>query len=140
MTWDKLSEYISEAASNDAELVTWGETLIPGYPVWLSRCGGAKFNNPEQKKAYAKYWKEAVHLGKSNIISVMKEQARKNNLMMMGGIAEKEGVSIYCTLVTIGGDGELLGRRRKIKLTYEERLVWSDGDSRGLRTYYLKGF
>jgi nitrilase len=139
-TWNKLSHYISEAASKNAELVTWGETLIPGYPVWISRSNGAQFNNPHQKRAYAKYWKEAIHLGKSKILDEMKEQAKQDNVMLMGGIAEKESGSTYCTLITIGQKGKLLGRHRKIKPTYEERLVWADGDGIGLRTYELKDF
>ena len=44
-TWEKLAQYIREAKSNGTELVTWGETLIPGYPIWLARSGGAKFND-----------------------------------------------------------------------------------------------
>ena len=71
-TWEKLKEKIIEAKSNGAELVTWGETLIPGYPQWISPSGGAKFNNPQQKKAYSKYWQEALHLEKSKIIENMK--------------------------------------------------------------------
>jgi nitrilase len=138
-TWKKLSTYIEEATSNGAELVTWGETLIPGYPAWISRSNGARFNNAIQKKVYAKYWQEAIHLKKSSIIDEMKEQARKKQVMLMGGILEKESGSTYCTLLTISQDGELLGRHRKIKPTYEERLVWADGDSLGLRTYSLKG-
>ncbi len=138
-TWDKLSKYIDEAASNGAELVTWGETLIPGYPVWVSSTGGAKFNDPIQKKLYAKYWSEAIHLGNSEIFKEMKESAKRNNVMLMGGILEKEGGSTYCTLITIGPSGELLGRHRKIKPTYEERLVWADGDGVGLKTYPIKG-
>ncbi|MBN2336614.1 carbon-nitrogen hydrolase family protein, partial [Candidatus Bathyarchaeota archaeon] len=39
-TWAKLAAMIEEAAREGAELVTWGETLIPGYPVWVSRTGG----------------------------------------------------------------------------------------------------
>ena len=31
-TWEKLAGYIREAKSSGADLVTWGETLIPGYP------------------------------------------------------------------------------------------------------------
>jgi len=56
----------------------------------------------------------------------------------MGGIAEQDGGSTYCTLLTFGPEGNLLGRHRKIKPTFEERLVWADGDSSGLKTYPFK--
>ncbi|MFX0092099.1 MAG: carbon-nitrogen hydrolase family protein [Candidatus Hodarchaeota archaeon] len=137
-TWKKLARYIKEAKSHDAELVTWGETLIPGYPIWLSPSGGAKFNDSQQKTVYGKYWQEALKLDKSSIIDEMKTLAKDLKLMLMGGIAEKFGGSVYCTLLTIGQEGEILGRHRKIKPTYEERLVWADGDGLGLKTYPLK--
>jgi len=138
-TWKKLEERIIEAKDNGAELVTWGETLIPGYPQWISPSGGAKFEDPDQKKVYAKYWQEAIKLNESNIIDEMKQLAKKLGIMFMGGLAEKEGGSIYCTLLTIGSEGEILGRHRKLKPTYEERLVWADGDRIGLKTHNLKG-
>lgn len=134
-TWEKLGSLIEESVSKGAELVTWGETLLPGYPVWISRSNGARFNDPKQKRVYAKYWKEAIHLQKSSILDEMKETAKKHGIMMMGGVLEKESGSTYCTLITIGKEGMLLGRHRKIKPTYEERLVWADGDGLGLRTY-----
>jgi predicted amidohydrolase len=137
-TWKKLVSKIVEAKSNDVDLVTWGESLIPGYPQWISPSGGAKFNDTDQKRAYAKYWQEAIKLDDSEIITEMKILAKELNIMMMGGIAEKYGSSIYCTLLTIGQDGQVLGRHRKIKPTYEERLVWADGDRLGLKTHDLK--
>ncbi|MDF1538475.1 MAG: carbon-nitrogen hydrolase family protein [Candidatus Thorarchaeota archaeon] len=137
-TWEKLRDYIREAVSEGAKLVTWGETLLPGYPAWLSLSGGAKFNDDDQKTAYATYWREALDLNKSIIISEMKSLAAEQNVMLMGGIAERGGSSIYCTLLTIGQDGTIKGRHRKVKPTYEERLVWADGDGLGLRTYPLK--
>ena len=39
-TWNKLEQFIREAKDNDADLVTWGETLIPGYPFWIADTGG----------------------------------------------------------------------------------------------------
>ncbi|MFW9889958.1 MAG: carbon-nitrogen hydrolase family protein [Candidatus Thorarchaeota archaeon] len=136
-TWKKLASYIREAGSNGAELVTWGETLVPGYPVWLSPSGGARFNDAEQKTAYSTYWREALSLD-GEIVGEMSSVAKELGIMLMGGIAEKEGGSIYCTLLTIGEDGSILGRHRKVKPTYEERLVWADGDGLGLKTYPLK--
>ncbi|UCH05540.1 MAG: carbon-nitrogen hydrolase family protein [Candidatus Thorarchaeota archaeon] len=137
-TSEKLESYIREAQDKGAEFITWGETLVPGYPFWLSPSGGAHFNDSGQKTAYATYWREALQLDSSPTLERMKSLAGELQIMLMGGIAEKEGASLYCTLVTIGPNGKLLGRHRKIKPTYEERLVWADGDGAGLRTHSLK--
>lgn len=137
-TWNKLDTYIREASSNDIDLVTWGETLIPGYPFWLSPSGGARFNDADQKTAYSTYWREAIQLDGDPVLEKMKSLARELKIMFIGGIAEKDGGSIYCTLLTIGPDGTLMGRHRKVKPTYEERLVWADGDRLGLKTHLLK--
>jgi len=132
-TWEKLIGYIREAHTNGAELVTWGETLIPCYPTWIWR------DIPwfHQRTLYGKYWEEAIKLNESQIIKEMKALARELGIMMMGGIAEKYGGSIYCCLLTISKEGEILGRHRKVKPTYRERLVWANGDGLGLKTYSL---
>ena len=132
-TWEKLERYIREAKSNGADLVTWGETLIPGYPYWVWE----QYPYNYHKKIYAKYWEECIHLEKSSIIDEMKALAKELGIMMMGGIAEKYGGSIYCTLLTISQEGEILGRHRKVKPTFLERTVWADGDDLGLKVYGL---
>jgi nitrilase len=137
-TWTKMEGFIREAQANGAELITWGETLIPGYPFWLSPSGGARFNDADQKTAYATYWRESIQLDGDPVLDKMKSLARDLETMFMGGIAEKDGGSIYCTLLTIGPDGKIMGRHRKVKPTYEERLVWADGDAVGLKTHALK--
>ncbi|MFX1513703.1 MAG: carbon-nitrogen hydrolase family protein [Promethearchaeota archaeon] len=134
LTWEKLADFINEAADNASSLVTWGETLVPGYPSWLSPSGGAKFNNKDQKTAYTTYWEESLTLD-GLIVQGMRRLAKKRKIMLMGGIAERYSGSIFCTLITIGFNGELLGYHRKIKPTYEERLVWADGDANGLKVY-----
>ncbi|MHA1977489.1 MAG: carbon-nitrogen hydrolase family protein [Candidatus Hodarchaeales archaeon] len=139
-TWEKLSEYIREARDNEAKLVTWGETLIPGYPFWPSQTGGAKWSDPDQKKTYSTYWREALDLSSSTILADMKKLAKELKIMMMGGIAEKSSGSTYATLITIDENGELVNRHRKIKPTYEERLIWADGDGKGLRTIPFQGY
>ena len=61
-TWDKLKKMISEAAENGAKVITWGETLIPGYPAWLDLTDSAAWNNPAQKRAYSTYVRESVSM------------------------------------------------------------------------------
>ena len=131
-TWDKLEGRIRAAASSGAELVTWGESLLPGYPNWTSVSSG-----DEQKRVYARYWREALRLDGS-IIAAMKALAAALGVMLMGGIAEQYSGSTYCTLLTIGPDGEIWGRHRKLKPTWRERLVWADGDGKGLITHPTK--
>jgi nitrilase len=139
-TWEKLSDRIREAHDNEAKLVTWGETLIPGYPFWLSYTGGAKWDRPDQKKTYSTYWREALDLSNSAILSKMKALAKELKIMMMGGVAEKSSGSTYCTLLTIDENGKLINRHRKMKPTYDERLVWADGDGSGLKTVPFSGY
>ena len=137
-TWNKLKVKIEEIAKEGAELIAWGETLLPGYPQWVSITNGAQFNSPLQKKLYSRYWQEALYLPNHPIILEMREIAKKLHIMIMGGIAERSNGSIYCTLLTISKEGNILGRHRKVKPTYEERLVWADGDGLGLKTYPTK--
>ena len=136
-TWKKLEERIDEAVSQGVDLITWGETLIPCYPQWISPSGGAKFNNKDQKKVYAKYWKNALPAN-DPIIDNLAELSRVHDVTFMGGIAEQSSGSIYCTLLTVAQKGSLISKHRKIKPTFEERLVWADGDSKGLRVFDSK--
>ena len=61
-TWEKLKLRIMEAIDEGAIVITWGETLIPGYPVWMGMTDSARWNNPEHKRAYSTYVREAISL------------------------------------------------------------------------------
>ena len=58
-------------------------------------------------------------------------------MVVVCGVHEREGAfsraSIYNTLVTIGADGSILNRHRKLVPTNPERMVWGQGDASGLR-------
>lgn len=52
-TLQKVCGYIEDAAYQGCELVVFGEALVPGYPFWVERTDGAKFNSQLQKEMYA---------------------------------------------------------------------------------------
>jgi nitrilase len=63
--------------------------------------------------------------------------ARKHAVTVICGINERDAQfsrgTLYNTVVTIGPDGSLLGRHRKVMPTNPERMVWGWGDASGLK-------
>ena len=44
-TIDKIVRWIEKAAQDDCGLVVFGEALVPGYPFWVERTDGARFES-----------------------------------------------------------------------------------------------
>ena len=62
LTLKKVEAAVKEAITQKAQLVSFGETLLPGYPFWLELTDGARFNATRQKEIFAHYLKEAVSI------------------------------------------------------------------------------
>ena len=134
---------VGEAADGGARLVCFGEALVPGYPVWLSRTDGARFDDAGQKQLHRIYAREAVDIERGDLDPV-RSAARERGIWVVLGIierpADRGGHSLYCTAVTVDAEGAIRSAHRKLVPTYEERLSWSPGDGHGLRTHDLSPF
>ncbi|MFT4939193.1 MAG: nitrilase [Paraglaciecola sp.] len=143
LTINKILAAISEAADKGAELVTFGETLLPGYPFWLELTGGAVFNSQKQKELHTHYLQQAVNIESGHLDPIC-QIAKQRKIAVIVGTAERAsdrgGHSVYCSLVYIDNHGEIQNVHRKLMPTYEERLTWSPGDGHGLRTFPIGGF
>lgn len=142
-TLQKIKVAIREAASQKANLVAFGETLLPGYPFWLELTDGARFNSTIQKEIFAHYLREAVTIEAGDLDAVCR-LAREFRIAVYLGCAERApdrgGHSVYCSLVYISEEGEIKSVHRKLMPTYEERLAWSIGDGNGLQVHPLGAF
>ena len=142
-TLKKIEEAIQEAATQKAQLVCFGETLLPGYPFWLELTDGARFNSAIQKEIYAHYLKEAVNIETGDLNSLC-ALAKQYRISVYIGCAERAtdraGHSVYCSLIYIDNQGIIQSIHRKLMPTYEERLAWSFGDGNGLKVHELGSF
>ncbi|TXF89844.1 carbon-nitrogen hydrolase family protein [Neolewinella aurantiaca] len=142
-TLAKITAYVGDAAKGGADLVVFGETILPGYPFWLDGTGGARFNDPMQKELFRHYATEAVCI-EEGMLDVLCSRCNELNIAVIVGIVERPldrgGTSVYCSLVYIDKSGAIRNVHRKLQPTYEERLVWSPGDGHGLRTFPIEGF
>jgi nitrilase len=142
-TLEKALTFAGDAANQGCELVVLGgEACVGGYPFWLELTGGAQFNSPVQKEIYAEYSNQAVIIERGDLQTAC-DLAREKRIAIYIGIVEKpaeRGESLYAALVFIDRNGELKSVQRKLVPTYEERLVWANGDGHGLRVHSLNAF
>ena len=141
-TLDKVVDQVEKAAKEGAELIAFGEALVPGYPFWVDATDGARFNDARQKEIHAHYQDQAVCIEDGDLEKLC-TALNKHELACYLGIIEAprdRGQSLYCSYVYIGPDGEIGSVHRKLMPTYEERLVWAIGDGHGLRTHRLGAF
>lgn len=130
---------LEEAASQDVRLIAFGETLLPGYPVWANWTDTSDLRNAAATKAYARYLEAAVELDGPEVREIA-TACVDLGLFAYLGIAERVRGSTYATLVAIHPDRGIVGAHRKLRPTYAERLVWAPGDGNGLRCHDLDGW
>jgi len=131
-------ELIAEAAKRRAQLVVFPESWLPGYPAWLDLCRDvALWDHQPVKRLYAQLLENSVTVH-SRITDALGEAARRHNLTLVMGVHERVGEgagrgTLYNSVLTFGPTGELLNVHRKLVPTFNERLIWGQGDGRGLR-------
>jgi len=133
----KALDLIQKAARRNAQLVAFGETWLPGYPAWLDVCAGAAlWENAAAKDVFAKLRSNSINVP-GDEVNALSEAARNLQISIVMGANERvdDGPgngTLYNSLLTISEDGQLKNHHRKLIPTYTERLVWGNGDGRGL--------
>lgn len=134
-------DWIGRAADEDVDLVAFGETFMSGYPYWIARTDGARWDAPDQKEAYAHYLASAIDIDGPQVAEVVATVAETGVFAYLG-ITErsKSAGTVYATLVAIDPVRGVVGSHRKLMPTFEERLAWGIGDGAGLRTHEVGEF
>jgi nitrilase len=129
---EKACRLIASAAEKGTTFAAFGETWLPGYPLFAFAPP-----TPVRWRAGAAYLAAAVEIPGPEVARLC-AAARKAKLDVAIGIAEldqRTKSTVYCTLLFISRDGEIIGKHRKLKPTFHERTAWGEGDGSGLRVY-----
>lgn len=134
-TIDLAVDKIVEAASQGAELVVFTEAFIPGYPTWIWRLRpGGDWGLSEQ--LHERLLENAINID-SDDLEPLYRVAMEHAVTVVCGIEERDNAqsraTLYNTAITIGPDGSLINRHRKLMPTNPERMVWGFGDASGLK-------
>lgn len=130
---DKACGLIAKAGEMGATVAAFGETWLPGYPRWVH----ARIPYQQRRELTARYLGAAVRIPGPETMQLC-AAARDAGCDVVIGVAELDEASagtVYCTLLFISAEGEILGKHRKLKPTDAERTAWGEGDATGLRPY-----
>jgi predicted amidohydrolase len=131
-------DLIAESAAQGARLVAFPETWLPGYPAWLDVCRDAGLWDHAPAKAVFRRLYESSLTVPGSALQALQHAAAQAHIVVVIGIVERVASgsghgTLYNTLLTIDASGELVNQHRKLMPTYTERLVWGQGDARGVR-------
>jgi len=134
-TLDRVAEHTAAAAGAGAGLVVFPETFVPAYPssVWAKALAG--WAEPGAEEAFALLHRESLELPGPDA-DRLGAIAREHGVWLVLGVNELDPErpgTLYNSLLYYSPLGELAVHHRKLVPTNHERLVWGQGDGRGLR-------
>ncbi len=136
-------QIVQDAKKRGAELVAFGETWLPGYPAWLDVCPNvALWEHLPTKQVFARLRQNSITIPGPEV-AALSAAANDLKISIVMGINERVesgpgNGTLYNSLLTITPEAKLANHHRKLVPTYTERLVWGNGDGRGLSSVETK--
>jgi len=133
-TLAKIERLTEEAAAKGAKLALFPEAFVGCYPRELSFGTTVGQRTPEGRDAYRVYWENAIDVpgvATGRVASI----AASNKIYLIVGVIERDGGTLYCTVLFFAPDGAYMGKHRKLMPTGSERLIWGFGDGSTMPVY-----
>lgn len=126
-TLERMEALCLQAASESVELAVFPEAYIGGYPKGLDFGARIGTRSAAGRDDFLRYWQSAITVPGPETARIGTFAAKMKAHLVVGAI-ERDGGTLYCSVLFFAPDGELLGKHRKLMPTASERLVWGQGD------------
>lgn len=130
----KVNQFIRDGAATGAKLLVFPEALISAYPKgsdFGARVGGRL---PRGRSEFLRYHSSAIEVPGPEV-SQIATAAREAGVHVVIGVIERDGGTLYCTVLFFSPQQGYLGKHRKLMPTAMERLVWGYGDGSTLPVF-----
>jgi len=124
-TIDKLGDLVADARRGGADLVVFPEAFVGGYPKGHDFGAVVGSRTEEGRDWFRRYAEGAIALPGPELTRIADAAA---GVHLVAGVIERDGGTLYCSVVFLSPDGRLLGVHRKLMPTAAERLIWGFGD------------
>ena len=118
-TLEKTRALVLDAAGKSAQLILFPEAFVSGYPRGLDFGTHVGSRTPEGRELFRRYWESSVDVP-GQATEVLGDAARRANAYLVIGVIERDGGTLYCSVLFFAPDGTLLGKHRKLMPTAAE--------------------
>lgn len=126
-TLRKAADLVLDAARRGARLIVFPEAFVGGYPKGLDFGARVGSRTPAGREQFRVYYESAMEVP-GPCCDSLGGLARDHSVDLVMGVVERDGGTLYCTVLFFAPDGSLRGKHRKLMPTAAERLVWGFGD------------
>ena len=133
-TLEKVRALTADAAREKAQIVVFPEAFVSAYPKGLDFGARVGLRRPEGREDFRRYFDSAVDVPGA-ATETLAAIARESRVYLVIGVIERDGGTLYCTVLFFAPDGGYLGKHRKLMPTAMERLIWGFGDGATLPVF-----
>ncbi|BCJ50076.1 nitrilase [Actinoplanes sp. NBRC 14428] len=126
-TLEVVADWSARAAAAGAELLVFPEAFLGGYPKGSTFGAVVGDRTAAGREQFRRYLDAAVTVPGAEC-ERLGDIARRAALHLVIGVVERDGGTLYCSVLFFAPTGELLGKRRKLMPTGAERMIWGFGD------------
>ena len=126
-TLAKVRRFATDAAARGARLIVFPEAFVSAYPRGMTFGAVVGSRSAEGREWYRRYWESSVEVP-GEAVDTLGEIARESSAYLVIGVVERDGGTLYCTVLFFAPNGDYLGKHRKLMPTASERLIWGMGD------------
>ena len=133
-TLEKVHILVGQAARQGAQLVLMPEGFVSAYPTGLDFGARVGLRHPKGRDDFRRYYESAVDVP-GPACDTLGKIAREARIFLVINVIERDGGTLYCTVLFFSPDGRMMGKHRKLMPTAMERLIWGFGDGSTLPVF-----
>jgi nitrilase len=133
-TLEKTRDLAADAAKAGAKLILFPEAFVSAYPRGAGFGTIVGVRTPEGREQFRIYHASSIDVP-GPAVDALGAIARQNRAFLVIGVIERDGGTLYCTVLFFDPNGRYLGKHRKLMPTGAERLIWGFGDGSTLPVY-----
>lgn len=133
-TLEKIRDLTADAARTGVKVIVFPEAFVSAYSRSATFGAIIGARTAAGREQFRQYYDSSIDVP-GPAVEALGLIAKQNAIVLVIGVVERDGGTLYCTVLFFDQDGLFLGKHRKLMPTGSERLVWGFGDGSTMPVY-----